>query len=135
MACSLSATRLAPGIFSKFDVRWGYNNVRIKEGDEWKVAFKTNRGMFEPLVMFFGLMNSPATFQSMMNELFKDLINSEKCLSIWTTFSLLLPLWKNIGSWYKRQRGGHGKRRGHRVNGRGCMDERGQAQAREWAGE
>jgi Reverse transcriptase (RNA-dependent DNA polymerase) len=54
-------------IFSKFDVRWGYNNVRIKEGDEWKAAFKTNCGMFEPLVMFFGLMNSPATFQSMMN--------------------------------------------------------------------
>jgi Reverse transcriptase (RNA-dependent DNA polymerase) len=65
-------------IFSKFDVRCGYNNVCIKEGDEWKAAFKTNRGMFEPLVMFFGLMNSPATFQSMMNELFKDLIDLGK---------------------------------------------------------
>src|SRR5713101_1025734 len=63
-------------IFTKFDVCWGYNNVQIKEDDEWKAAFKMNRGMFKPLVMFFGLTNSPAMFQSMMNELFKDLINT-----------------------------------------------------------
>jgi Reverse transcriptase (RNA-dependent DNA polymerase) len=49
--------------------------VRIKEGDEWKAAFCTNRGLFEPLVMFFGLMNSPSTFQTMMNEIFQDLIS------------------------------------------------------------
>lgn len=61
--------------FTKLDVRWGYNNVRIKEGDEWKAAFRTNRGLFEPLVMFFGLTNSPATFQTMMNDIFRDLIN------------------------------------------------------------
>jgi len=61
--------------FTKLDVRWGYNNVRIKEGDEWKAAFRTNRGLFEPLVMFFGLTNSPATFQTMMNEIFQDLIS------------------------------------------------------------
>ena len=60
--------------FTKFDVRWGYENVRIKEGNEWKAAFITNRGLFEPCVMFFGLTNSPATFQSMMNDLFRDLI-------------------------------------------------------------
>src|SRR5713101_1184491 len=65
-------------IFTKFDVRWGYNNVRIKGGDEWKAAFKTNRGMFKPRVMFFGLTNSPATFQAMMNEVFKDLIDTGK---------------------------------------------------------
>ena len=63
--------------FTKLDVRWGYNNVRIQEGDEWKAAFRTNRGLFEPLVMFFGLTNSPATFQTMMNDLFRDLINRE----------------------------------------------------------
>ena len=61
--------------FTKLDVRWGYNNVRIKEGDEWKAAFQTNRGLFEPLVMFFGLTNSPATFQTMMNDTFQDLIS------------------------------------------------------------
>ena len=61
--------------YTKFDVRWGYNNVRMAEGDEWKAAFRTNRGLFEPLVMFFGLTNSPATFQTMMNSLFKHLID------------------------------------------------------------
>ena len=60
--------------FTKLDVRWGYNNIRIKDGDQWKVAFKTNRGLFEPTVMFFGMCNSPATFQSMMDAMFKDLI-------------------------------------------------------------
>lgn len=60
--------------FTKLDVRWGFNNIRIKKGDEHKAAFITNRGLFEPLVMFFGLTNSPATFQCMMNDLFKDLI-------------------------------------------------------------
>ena len=66
------------GIFTKIDLRWGYNNVRIKEGDEWKAAFRTNRGLFEPTVMFFGLTNSPATFQAMMNTIFKDLIDTGK---------------------------------------------------------
>ena len=44
-------------LFTKFNVRWGYNNVWIKEGDEWKAAFLTNEGLFEPTVMFFGLTN------------------------------------------------------------------------------
>ena len=60
--------------FTKLDVRWGFQNVRMKEGDEWKAAFRTNRGLFEPLVMFFGLTNSPATFQTMMNDIFRELI-------------------------------------------------------------
>jgi hypothetical protein len=60
--------------FTKLDICWGYNNVRIYEGDEWKAAFCTNRGSFEPIVMYFGLTNSLATFQMMMNEIFQDLI-------------------------------------------------------------
>ena len=55
--------------FTKLDVRWGFNNIRIREGDEEKAAFLTNRGLFEPTVMFFGLCNSPATFQTMMNKI------------------------------------------------------------------
>ncbi len=57
-------------LFTKVDVHWGYNNIRIKEGDEWKAAFLTPKGLFEPTVMFFGLTNSPATFQMMMNTIF-----------------------------------------------------------------
>ena len=64
----------ASKIFTKMDVRWGYNNIRIKEGDEWKAAFRTNMGLFEPTVMFFGLTNSPATFQNFMNHIFRELI-------------------------------------------------------------
>ena len=65
-------------VFMKIDLRWGYNNMRIKEGDEWKAAFMILEGSFEPTVMFFGLTNLPATFQAMMNELLQDLINTGK---------------------------------------------------------
>src|SRR6267142_1678782 len=59
-------------LFTKFDIRWGYNNICIKEGDEWKAAFLTHEGLFELTVMFFGLTNSPATFQMMMNTIFRQ---------------------------------------------------------------
>ena len=49
-------------VFTKMNLRWRYNNMRIKEGNEWKAAFMTPEGLFEPTVMFFGLTNSPATF-------------------------------------------------------------------------
>jgi len=65
-------------VFTKMDLQWGYNNVRIKEGDEWKAAFSMPEGSFEPTVMFFGLTNSPATFQAMMNDLLRDLVVEEK---------------------------------------------------------
>ena len=61
-------------IFTKFDIRSGYNNIRIKEGDQWKATFITSKGLFKPIVMFFGLSNSPATFQRFMNNSFKDMI-------------------------------------------------------------
>ena len=61
--------------FTTLDVQWGYNNVRIRDGDQWKAALKMNRGLFEPTVMFFGMCNSPATFQAMMDDIFGDMIN------------------------------------------------------------
>jgi hypothetical protein len=64
--------------FTTLDMRWSYNSVCIKEGDEWKAAFVINRGLYKPLIMFFGLTNLPATFQAMMNELFRDLISTGK---------------------------------------------------------
>jgi len=65
---------LGTWFFTKLDVRWGYNNIRIREGDEWKAAFKTPLGLFEPTVMTFGLCNAPATFQTFMDTQFADLI-------------------------------------------------------------
>jgi len=64
-------------VFTKLDLRWGYNNVRIKEGDEWKAAFTMHIRAYKPTVMYFRLTNSSATFQTMMNDLFRDLINQE----------------------------------------------------------
>jgi len=55
--------------------------VRIKEGDKWKGAFMTHVGSFEPIVMFFGITNLPATFQEMINEILKDMINEEKVVA------------------------------------------------------
>jgi len=60
-------------LFSKIDIRWGYNNIRIQEGDQWKAAFKTHQGLFEPKVMFFGMSNSPASFQHFMNGILEEL--------------------------------------------------------------
>ena len=61
--------------FTKLDLRSGYNNVQIKDSDQWKAAFKTSRGLFKPTVMFFRLCNSPATFQQMMDVIFWDEIH------------------------------------------------------------
>ena len=63
--------------FTKLDVRWGFNNICIKPGDEWKAAFHTNCGLFKPLVIFFGMTNSPATFQTVMNKVFRTVIAKE----------------------------------------------------------
>jgi Reverse transcriptase (RNA-dependent DNA polymerase) len=52
----------------------GASTMFESKGDEWKAAFRTNCGLYEPLVMFFGLTNSPATFQTMVNDIFQDLI-------------------------------------------------------------
>ena len=57
-------------MYTKFDIRWGYNNVQIRQGDRWKAAFLTYKGLFKPMVMFFDLTNSLMTFQTMMNSIF-----------------------------------------------------------------
>jgi len=65
-------------VFTKIDLRWEYNNMRIKERDEWKAVFSMPEGSFELTVMFFGLTNSPATFQTMINDLLRDMVVEEK---------------------------------------------------------
>ncbi|CCO31695.1 Retrotransposable element Tf2 155 kDa protein type 1 [Rhizoctonia solani AG-1 IB] len=62
-------------IFTKLDLRNGYNIICIKEGDEWKAAFRTKYGHFEPTVMQFGLSNAPAVFQRFMNNIFCVLLD------------------------------------------------------------
>jgi len=61
-------------VFTKMDLRWGFNNVRIKEGN----AFTMHISSFKPTVIFFGMTNSPAMFQAMMNKILRDLINKGK---------------------------------------------------------
>jgi len=65
-------------VFTKTDLQWEYNNVRIKEEDEWKTVFSTPERAFELIVMFFRLTNSPATFQTMMNDLLRDMTKTGK---------------------------------------------------------
>jgi len=65
---------LGARFFTKLDVRWGYNNIRVREGDEWKTAFKTPMGLYESTVMTFRLCNAPTTFQPFMDIEFGPLI-------------------------------------------------------------
>ena len=68
-------------IFTKLNLWQRYNNVQIKERDEWKIVFTTPEGLFKLIVMFFGLMSLPATFQTMMNKILQDLINTREVAS------------------------------------------------------
>jgi len=64
-------------VFTKMDLQWGYNNVYIKERDKWKTAFTIYLGVYESTVIFVGLTNLLVTFQAMINDILRDLINIE----------------------------------------------------------
>ena len=68
-------------VFTKMDLWLGFNNMRIKKGNEWKKAFITYVGSFEPTVMFFGITNLPAIFQAMINKILRDIINEGKVVA------------------------------------------------------
>jgi hypothetical protein len=64
--------------FAKIDLRWGFNNIQIREGDKYKAAFITNLGLYELTIMTFGLYNAPATMQTMMDDLMYELAQTGK---------------------------------------------------------
>ena len=75
-------------LFTKFDIRMGYNNIQIKDGNQQKATFTIPLGQYEPMVMSFGLRNAPGTFMRTMNRLSGMCKTSipETSRYIWTTF-------------------------------------------------
>ena len=65
-------------VFAKLDLHQGYNNIQIKESNEQKIVFITLEELFKPMVIFFGPINSPVIFQTMINKILQDLINTRE---------------------------------------------------------
>ena len=82
--------------FNKLDLIWGYNNIRIKEEDKWKAAFLTNKGLFEPQVIYFGLCNLLETFQQMMNSIFRELLHEGVLANYMDNFMILAKTIKKL---------------------------------------
>jgi len=82
--------------FNKLDLIWGYNNIQIKEGDEWKATFLMNKGLFESQVIYFGLCNSPEIFQRMMNSIFRELLHEGVLANYMDNFVILVKTKKEL---------------------------------------
>ena len=82
--------------FNKLNLIWGYNNVQIKEGNEWKVAFLMNKRLFKLQVMYFGLCNSPGTFQRIINSIFQELLYKGVLANYMDNFVILAKTIKKL---------------------------------------
>ena len=82
--------------FNKLDLIWGYNNVWIKEGNKWKAAFLTNKGLFKPKVMYFGLCNLPGIFQWIMTSIFQELLHKQTLANYMDDFVILAKTKKEL---------------------------------------
>ena len=63
-------------VFTKINLRQKYNNIWIKKEDEWKIIFTIYLGVYKSIVIFFGLINLSVTFQAIMNNILRDLIDT-----------------------------------------------------------
>ena len=88
--------------FNKLDLIWGYNNVWIKEGDELKTAFLTNKGLFKPQVMYFELCNLLGIFQRMMNSIFRELLHEGVLANYMNDFVIPARTMEELEEWMIR---------------------------------